>query len=588
MITRNKIEEKYKWDLSDIIKNQEEIEKIFKIMQSLPNSYKKYDKLLGNKQKLYEFLSMHEKDELAIERLAFYLSNAENVDIADTKIMELIQKFENLQIKIDESTAFYVPQMSELSDEYLSSLLTDKKFKNYHNSIKHIIRNKPHKLDENTNKLISKMGKFLGNSSSVHSILTNSEMQFKDAVDSKGKTYKVDNSTYYKLLRSHDQKLRETAFNSKMESFKQFNKTFASLYVNDIETDKFFTKLKHFDSVLDSALFGEEIPKSVFDQIIASTNQYLPLLQKYVKARAKKSKLKKFYYFDLFEDNLPTGKIEVDKAKEIILNALAPLGEEYLSKVKAKFNDKSIDFMPHKDKRTGAYCSNTYNCKTLILTNYNYDFESVSTLIHEMGHCINAEYFNNAQVHENAGITIFAAEIASTVNEILLSMYMLEHCKPKEKEYFLCDFLDGVRSTIFRQTLFSEFEQFAHNKIENDQTLTYLDLNKAYQDLNKKYYGNSCILPENFKYEWQIVPHFYTPFYVFSYATGMTAAITIASKLINEKDFYKKYIYFLKNGTNKPAIDVLKEIGVDLTTPACYDTAFEFVKKQLDLYINIK
>lgn len=587
MKTRKQIDDVYKWDLSDIIKDEQEINNIFKKMDNLIKIYPKYDNILNKKEKLLEFLTKYEKDEMAIDRLYFYLHNMGNVDISNTKIIELTQRFMSLYTKLSSASAFFVPQLSEMADEYLLDCINDKRFKNHINTLKEIIKNKPHKIDEKSNKLLSKMGNFLGNNSDLHSILTNSEMEYEDAVDSKGRKIKLDSTNYTKLLTSTDRKIRETAFNNKMKGYSKLNKTFAELYTKNIELDKFYAQLKNFNSVLDMKLFSEDIPKEVFYKIIEVVNKNLPILQKYVKFQGKVSKLNDFAYYDLFEDKKIGNKISVDKAYEIMLNALAPLGEEYVNIVKQKISDKSIDFMPHKDKRSGAYCCNTYGCKTVILTNYNYDFGSVSTLLHEMGHCINAEYFNNNQVRENANITIFAAEIASTVNEILLSQYMLKHCKDKEKSYFLHDFLDGVRSTIFRQTLFSEFEVKVHTAIENDQPLTYKDLNKIYFDLNKVYYGKSCKLPTTLQYEWARIPHFYTAYYVFSYATGMTTAITLASKILNEPGFYKKYIYFLKNGTNKPAIQVLKEIGVDLTTSTPYETAFEFIKQRLDLYISI-
>lgn len=584
---RNKIDNKFKWELSDVIKNDAEIQKIFEKIENLSKIYPKYDGKLGNKSKLLEFLSKYEQDELDIERLYFYLSNLSNIDISDTKTIELTQKFTNLYTKLLSSSAFFIPQMSELSDKYLMDCINDKKFKNYHNTLKEIIKNKPHKLDEKTTKLLTKMSKFLGENSEIHSILTNSEMEFEDAVDSKGKKYKLDSTNYTKLLRSTDRNLRETAFNNKMNGYAKLNKTFAELYTKNIELNKFNAEIKNFNSILEKELFDDDIPKSVFDNLIKNINKFIPILQKYVKFQGKVSKIKNFSYFDLFEDKKINGKYSVEKAKEIMLSALSPLGNEYLELVNKKINDNSIDYMPHKDKRSGAYCSDCFACKTLILTNFNHDFDSVSTLLHEMGHCINAEFYNKYQVRENAGITIFAAEIASTVNEILLSQYMLSTCKESEKSYYLHDFLEGVRSTIFRQTLFSEFEKIVHEQIELEKPITYKDLNKIYDDLNKKYYGKSCILPKTLQYEWARIPHFYSDYYVFTYATGMVTAISLASKILNEPGFSEKYIYFLKNGTNKPAVEILNEIGVDLTSSEPYDTAFEFIQKQLNLYISL-
>ena len=354
--------------------------------------------------------------------------------------------------------------------------------------------------------------------------------------------------------------------------------------IKDIELDKFNCELTNYKDLLTKQLLLNDIPKAVFDNIIKETNNNIPLLQDYVKTQAKISKNKNFAYYDLFEDNKIGGKISIEEAKNLILEALAPLGEDYLAIAKRKLNDKTIDFLPNENKYSGAYCANCYGADTVILMNYLYDFNSVSTLIHELGHCVNAEYFIATQPFEKAEITIFAAEIASIVNEILLSQHLLKTATEKQKSYYLHKFLDDARSTIYRQVLFSEFELYAHQAIENEQPITYANLNKCYANLNKKYYGKSCKLPDELQYEWSRIPHFYTPYYVYAYATGMVTAITIASKLLTEKDFANKYITFLKNGTNKNPVEMLKEIGIDLTTSAPYKTAFKFIEKQLNEY----
>ena len=469
----------------------------------------------------------------------------------------------------------------------MKSLLQDKRFSDYDNLIKEIIKLKPHKIDEKTNELLSKMSNFLGNNENIHSILVDSEIKFDDALDKTGKSKKVDNSTYPKYLRGNDDILRKNAFNSRMTAFSRLNKTFSELYLKDIEYDKFLSKLTNYSNLLESVLLEDDIPKEVFNNIIKFTEKYIPLLQDYCKTRAKISRNKNFAYYDLFEDSKNNSKISLDQAKEMIANALKPLGEEYLEHLNRKLNDNSIDYFPNENKNSGAYCSHCYGANTVVLTNYIYNYNSVSTLCHELGHCINAEYFLNAQPYEKANISIFAAEIASTTNEILLNQYMLNNSKKRDKSYYLHHFLDEVRSTIFRQIIFTEFELYAHQKIENNEPITYADLNNYYLDLNKKFYGKSLIIPDNLQYEWMCVPHFYSPYYVFTYATGLVTAIAIVDKILSDNKFYQSYINFLKNGTNKPAIEVLKEIDIDLTTEKPYEIAFNFIKKQLELYKSL-
>ncbi len=587
MKKRDQIENEYKWDLSSYISNSQEIDEIFKKIEDLTKILPKYKGEMQNPDILYERLTKYKDDFISISKLAHYISHMLNVDSSNTDIIVLEQKFSNLYTKLSEANAYFVPQLYELSNEYLDSLLKDKRFQNFDNLINEIIKLKPHKIDESTNELLSKMGTFLENNENLHSIIVDSELKFNDVLDSKGKVKKLDNSNYPIYLRSKDPELRKNAFDSKMTAFSQFNKTFAELYIKDIEYDKFLSNLTNYSNLLESVLLEDDIPKSVFDNIIKFTEKYIPLLQDYCKTRAKISKNKKFAYYDLFEDDKSNSKISLDQAKEIIKKALAPLGQDYLNNLDRKLHDKSIDYFPNENKNSGAYCSHCYGANTVVLTNYMYDYNSVSTLCHELGHCINAEYFLNSQPYEKADITIFAAEIASTTNEILLNQYMLKNSNERDKKYFLRHFLDNVRSTIFRQIIFTEFELFAHNNIEKDIPTTYLDLNKCYLDLNKKFYGKSLIIPEKLQYEWMCVPHFYSPYYVFTYATGLVCAIAIADKILSDKEFYKSYIYFLKNGTNKPAVEILKEIGIDLTTEQPYETAFNFIKRQLNSYKSL-
>ncbi len=584
MKLRSEINDEFKWDLSSYIKNENDIENTFRAMEKLIKIAPSYSGKLYEKEALLAYLTNYENDYIQIYKLAHFISHSLNVDSTDTKILALEQRFDNLYAKMNEANAFFMPQMFELSDEYLNSLLTDSRFHDYDNLIKNIIKQKPHKLDEKTTVLLAKMGKFLGNNANLHSILTDSEMYFDDAVDSNGNHHKVDNATAPVYLRSNDKNLRKTTFESRMKAFERLNKTFAELYLKDIELDKFNYKLRNYNSLLEEVLLSEDVPVSVFKNNIKNVNKNIDLLQDYIAFQKKLSKDESFAYYDLFEDTKNNQKISLEKAHELVLNAILPIGQEYSSLVKNKLSDKSIDYLPNANKNSGAYCSNCYGAKTLILMNYNHDFNSVSTLIHEMGHCINAEYFNMAQPREKAEISIFAAEIASTTNEILLNLYMQQISNDKDKAYYIRTLLEDVRSTIFRQTLFSEFELYAHDQVDKEIPITYADLNNKYFELNKKYYGNSCDLPECLQYEWERIPHFFNAYYVYSYSTGMITAITLAYKLINEKDFSKKYIDFLKNGTNKPAVEILKQIGVDLTTDEPFDTAFKFISEQLSIY----
>lgn len=585
MKKRSEIDEKYKWDIG-CFKTQKEIDEAFAIFEKLIDESKQYYGKLGEKETFFKYLLSNKKETMLLNKFSHFLGNTYNTDSSNVEIIKLMQKFEILAQKHTQASSYIAPQLARLSDKYLKELLTDKRIKGYENSIKEIIRNKPHTLDEKSCALLAKICNSFNNSSSVFDIITDSEMTFKDALDSKNKSHKLDQASYPVMLSGKDRILRKNAFKNFLGGYGQFNKTFAELFVSNLKADNDNMKLHNFDNLLQQQLFDEQVPEIVFKNNIAAVNKHLNLNQKYVRELGKNLGLKDIAYYDLFLDEKINGKVTIEKAHEIIKQALKPLGEDYLKRVEHKLNDKSIDYLPNQNKTTGGYCSNCYGAKTLILMNWHDDFNSLDTLIHEMGHCINAEYFNERQSIDDAEISIFAAEIASTVNEILLNQYMQSISNKKQKKYYLNQFLSSVRSTIFRQTLFSEFELFAHTTIENEQPLTYKELNEKYFELNKKYYGSSCKLPEELKYEWSRIPHFYRPYYVYSYSTGMLTGITIASRLLKESDFAKKYIEFLSNGTHRPAVEVLKEIGIDLTTTNPFEQAFEFIKSQLDEYIS--
>jgi len=588
MKLRKQIDENLKWDL-EMFKTQEEIDSAFADLEYLTKEIPNFNGKFTNKDMFFKYFNSFKEKQLNVGKLSFYIGNSLNTDVTDVNLLKLNQKFNILYSKYQKATSFVKPQLDDLNIDYLNELLLDNRSKDLDNEIKEIIRNKPHKIDEKTSYVLSLVNNSFENSEEVFEILTNSELKFKDATDSRGKKYKVTESEYSYFLSNQDKTLRETAFNSIMNGYSEINKTLAELFIKNLKSNNDEVELFKFKNLLEFKLHDEEIPNIVYKNNIDNVNKNINILQNYIKIFREKSKIENFSYFDLFVNKKINKKISISNAKEIMLSALAPLGEEYLKLVTKKLNDKSIDYMPNLNKRGGAYCSNYYSAKTLILMNWTNDYNSLSTLCHEMGHCINAEYFNSTQPMEKAGITIFAAEIASTVNEILLNQYMLKNAKTNsEKEYYLKEFLNDVRSTIFRQTLFSEFEYFAHTTIENEQPLTYKELNEEYYNLNKKYYGKSCKLPKNLQYEWSRIPHFYSPYYVYCYSTGLITAISIANKILKDPKYVDNYLKFLKNGTNKPAVEILKEIGIDLTTNKPFEDAFNFIKEQLNIYKSLK
>lgn len=587
MKLRNEIDDKYKWNI-DLFHTDDEIESAFADCKFLIDTLPKYNGKFEDKEMFFEYMTAYKKQFSNIYKLLYYIQHSLSEDNSNVKILKLQQRADIMISKLNKVTSFAEPQMSKLDTDYLKELLNDPRAKDLSNMINEIIRNKPHELNEETAHILNMVNNSFSDSETIFEILTNSEMEYEDAIDSLGEYHQVDNSSYPTLVSSTDRKLRETAYFSYMKSYGKLNKTLAEIFIKDLKFHNDDVILHKHKDLLSMQLFDDQIPTEVFHKNMQNVINQIPLMQDIIKSIAKYCSVDNFNYYDLFEDKKISGDISIEEAQKIMLSALSILGDDYISKVNYKLTDKSIDYMPNKNKQTGAYCSDLYGAKSLILMNWKNDYNSLSTLCHEMGHCINAEYYNSTQPEEKTGCTVFAGEIASTVNEILLTVYMLKTSNSTEQKYYLNNFLKNVIAAIFKQTLYSEFELFAHSSIEKDDPISYEDLNEFYHNLHNKYYDDSCIIPECVKYGWSMIPHFYSPYYVYSYSTGLISAINIVNNILEDSNYTAKYISFLKNGTEKPAFDILKEIDIDLTTDLPYQKAFDFIKKQLDIYNSIK
>lgn len=577
---REEVEDKYKWDLSLYIKDEKMLNEEFDWLNSNYQKFKDYYGKFSNKDILLDYLKFSDEFEIREDRLASYLYHSLDQDTSNTKYLALTSKFSYLANDISKTCAFIAPQLMALDEVYLKELLNNPDFGVYKRAIQSILRNKNHQISEHDSQLISKMGLFLGGASESFGALTTGEMQFDDvAVD--GKTYKVDEANYSKLLNNKNREVRKLALKSLMTGYGGKVKTIATMYLNSVEESIFFANLYNFSSVREEALFGEEVDKEVYERLIAQINNNLPVLHSIMEARRKVLGLEKIAYYDAMLSFDTDKQYSIEDAKELVKKATLPLGEEYQTIVTQKFEQKCIDYLPNDNKETGAYSSGAFGCPSVILMNFVGDLNSVYTLAHEMGHTMHSELSNRTQPFATSQYKIFVAEVASTVNEMLLYNYLIKDADDSLKKALVFDLFDEFRATVFRQTMFSEFEDFAHSSLENKTPLTYEDLNKFYYDLNKKYYGEKVKLPDELKYEWARIPHFYRPFYVYKYATGFISALCIVEKILTGKDYYKKYINFLKSGSSKPVVQLLQDIDVDLTTNEPYDLAFKYLTEQL-------
>ena len=582
MQERKDVLEKYKWDLSSYIKDEKMLNEEFSYLENNFLKFKNFYGKFDDSNQLLQFFKFDDEYSIRLDRLACYIYHSLDVDKSNSYFLALVSKLDYLSTKISEATAFVYPQLLNLDEGYLLSLIDNKDFSTYRRTIETILRNKPHKLTEHDSELISKMGMFLGGTSNAFNMLTTGEISFDD-VTVNGKTYQVNEANYSVLMNNKNREVRQLALKSLMTGYGDKNKTITSMYLNDIHEDIFFAKLHNFTSVLDEALFDEEVDKAVYERLIKEVNNNLPILHEIMEEKRKALGLDKMAYYDVMVSFEEDKKYSIDEAVEMVKQATLPLGDEYRKILLEKFSQKCIDYMPNKNKETGAYSSGCYGCPSVILMNFTEDLKSVYTLAHEMGHTMHSELSNRTQPYSTSNYKIFVAEVASTVNEILLYNSLIKNADEKLRKALVFDLFDEFRSTVFRQTMFSEFESWIHEALEKEIPKTYEDLNNYYLELNKKYYGEKVEIPDELKYEWSRIPHFYRPFYVYKYATGFISAVCIVENLLNDKDYYKKYINFLKSGSSKDVISLLQEIDVDLTTADPYNRAFKYLREQLTI-----
>lgn len=392
-------------------------------------------------------------------------------------------------------------------------------------------------------------------------------------------------SNYYIFMKSKDRSVRKSAFDTLYNYFKSLKNTLAATYVGEIKESAFVTKVKKFDSTLDRSLFYDNIDVKVYKNLINTVHNNLKLMYDYMDVRKKILNLDELHMYDIYADLVESNnnKISFEEGKKILFEALKPLGEKYLNDLKQAFDEKWIDIYPNDGKKSGAYSWGSYDSYPYLLLNYNDTAESVGTLGHELGHSMHS-YYSKSQNYVDSQYPIFLAEIASTVNEVLINDYMYKHAKTKEdKIFFLTDLLDLIRTTIYRQTMFAEFEMIMHQKESDGVSLTEEEISNTYYNLNKLYYGDNVVSDDNIRYEWSRIPHFYTPFYVYKYATGLSAALSIASRLLKgDEKTRNDYLEFLSSGGNNYPLEILKKVDVDMTTSKPVEEALSVFKEKIE------
>ena len=490
--------------------------------------------------------------------LAVYSSLKVKENSKDSKYLNLLNKVEKLSTEISEDCSFISSELNLLDDDFINSIIADPKFKDYDLMFKDIIKNRKHMLSKAEEKLLSATSEFAGDFSDIFDKIDTADIKFDDVVDSNGNKYELNNSNYAKYSISQDRALRKSAYQNMNGAYGKLNNTITAIYMWNVKSDHFYSKVRHFDSSLDASLYAEDVNKSVYDTLIKSVNDNLPVFHKFFDLKKKILKQDTIAVYDM---RVGTGKIEkeysYEEAYNIVLDATRVLGDDYNEIMKKAKQERWLDVYANEGKDTGAFSWGYYGKHPVVLLNYESTLTDVFTIAHEMGHSMHTYYSNLNQPSTKAGYEIFVAEVASTVNEMLLLNYLLNKAQTKEEKIYYFDYLFKMfYSTIFRQTLFAEFEEHTHFAYQNGEDTTPEALNSYYYNLNKHYFGENVELVPEIQYEWSRIPHFYSSFYVYKYATGLISAFYIANKIISgDKETLKGYRKFLTLGCTMQPVE---------------------------------
>ena len=578
---------KYEWDLTTIFKTQEDFEKAIDELYKEMNKIKEFQgKLCEGADTIYNCYKTYEKAIEIDEKIYAYAMLYYHKDMSKQDAIKLYKKAEKISTDFSEAVSFIEPEMSKLSDEKLEEYTKDNKLKEYEKIFKDIIKDKKHILSEEVEKVISKYAEVFGVSENAYEIFTDTEFDFPSIKDKNGIELKMTHGLFSKYLMSLDENIRKQAFESMYSLYKKHINTITELYLSRVKKSTISANIRNYKSSIDMATNADDSSVEVYDCLLKEVNKNLNLNHEYLELKRKLLKVEKLHTYDVYTNTLDVedSKIEFEEAKKTVLNALQIMGEEYTSKLKEAFDNNWIDVYETPNKRTGAYSMGVYGVHPFVLLNYINSSRDVSTIAHELGHSMHSYYASKNQNVINENYTIMVAEVASTVNEILLASYLINKESDKNKKAALInEQLDMIRATLYRQAMFAEFEKEVHGKVENGESLTSDNLNKIYYELVKKYFGKAAEIDELIKYEWARIPHFYSCFYVYKYATGITSAIVIASKILSgEEGYVDRYINMLSQGGAKGSLELLKSVDVDLEKEETYEIAFDYFRKRLN------
>lgn len=565
---RSEIDAKYKWKLEDIFADNEAWEAEFAEVEAmLPALSALKEHIADNVDTMRDGLQKIDRASWMLERLFVYARMRRDEDSADSVYQGLASRAQNLAVRLSGALSFLDPLLLSLDEQTLSAYIHAPELTDYSFMLENLLRSKAHVLDEKSERLLSMAGDFSDGAQEIFTMLDNADLKFGE-VEHEGRVYPITHAKYMELMQSPDRALREKVYRKYYEAFSGHINTIAATYSTAVKKDIFYAKVRGYESARNKALFADNVPPAVYTDLIDTVHENLGTMYDYLRLRGRALGIENLEMYDVYAPLVPEvdAQYTYEQAQDIVVEALGALGEDYTGMLRRAYADGWIDVYETPGKRSGAYSWGVYGTHPYVLLNHRSDLDSVFTLAHELGHAMHTFYSDGAQPYAKAGYAIFVAEVASTVNEILLTKHLLRTVSdPALKKYVLNHYIDQFRTTVLRQTMFAEFEMQAHAKAERGEALTVEALNGLYFDLNRLYYGKEMGDDPTIQYEWARIPHFYTAFYVYKYATGFSCASAIVRKLETEPGMLAKYKAFLQAGGSDYPMEILKKAGIDVS-----------------------
>lgn len=588
LCTREEIPAEVKWAIEDLYKNDDEWEADFtRLKEHLPELSAYEGRLGESAQTLLSMQRLCDKMNMLAEKVYVYANQRLHENTDNAVYQNLASRAQSLLVEMSERTSYIEPEIMGLPEGTIEKYLQENgELRVYGQYFENMIRQKAHVLPGEMEKLLASAGELAESPKDIFSMFNNADIRFPKITGEDDTDVEVTHGRFISLLQSKDQRVRKDAFEALYGVYEKFRNTLAATYRANVKQEVFFARARRYGSDLEAALDGSHIPVSVYDNLIHVVHEHLPLMHRYVKIRKKLLGLDELHMYDLYTPMTENSgeHFSFEDAKKTVLEGLAPMGEEYLSHLKDGFEHGWIDVYENQGKRSGAYSWGAYGCHPFVLMNYQDNLNNVFTLAHEMGHSMHSYYSDKNQPYIYAGYRIFVAEVASTCNEALLMEYLLKNTEEKkEKMYLINYFLEQFKGTLYRQTMFAEFEKITHEMAWNKEPLTAEVLCDIYYKLNQKYFGEDIVIDKEIALEWARIPHFYTPFYVYQYATGYSAAIAISRKILSGDERAKEgYFKFLSGGSSMNPIDLLRLCNVDMAAKEPIESALKLFGELLD------